>query len=381
VHILQVNSSDFGGGAEHVALTLHREHARRGHRSSLVVGATRSEDPQVFELDNDSARNIWARSWRKAGDALAPLDGHVRGVGRLRRTIPLAVGQPRRWWSIHRGREDFAFPATSRILELTGSSPDVVHAHNLHGAWTRDGGFFDLRDLAPLSQARPVFLTLHDAWLLSGHCAHSFDCDRWITGCGSCPDLSIYPSIPRDATAPNWRQKREIYARSRLRVATPSRWLMEKVERSMLAPGIVEARVIPYGIDLDVFRPGGKESAREESGLPTDATIVMLAANALRNGEWKDVPSMRSMIEASVDEPLLFLAVGEDGHEERQGQSIIRFVPWQNHAALARLYQAADIYVHPARADTLPLVVIEAMACGTPVVTTSVGGIPAMPTP
>jgi hypothetical protein len=55
-------------------------------------------------------------------------------------------------------------------------------------------------------------LTLHDAWLLSGHCAHSFDCQRWKTGCGECPDLDVYPASPRDATACNWRRKREILA-------------------------------------------------------------------------------------------------------------------------------------------------------------------------
>ena len=111
----------------------------------------------------------------------------------------------------------------------------------------------------------PTVLTLHDAWLLSGHCAHSFDCERWKTGCGECPDLTIEPAIRRDATADNWVRKRDIYARSRLYVATPSPWLMGRVEQSMLAPAVEQARVIPNGVDLSVFRPADKRSIRAGS--------------------------------------------------------------------------------------------------------------------
>jgi glycosyltransferase involved in cell wall biosynthesis len=373
VHILQVNSTDVGGGAEQVALTLHREYARRGHRSSLVVGSARTGEEGIVELDDDALRGTWARSWREVARALAPLDRRVPGAGPLRRSLPLVVGRPRNWWATRRGHEDFDHPATSQLLAIAGSSPDVIHAHNLH--WGRRG-YFDLRALESLSSERPFFLTLHDAWLLSGHCAHSFDCERWLTGCGKCPDLSIYPSIARDATAFNWRRKRDIYARTRLRVATPSRWLMDKVERSILAAGIAEARVIPYGIDLRNFHSADKTLARHELGLPTDRPIVMFAATGLRSNPFKDVPLLRAAIATASDEPLLFLAVGEDGPQEHHGQAVIRFVPPQEHRTMARFYQAADVYVHAARADTFPLVILEAMACGTPIVATAVGGIP-----
>src|SRR5439155_11546406 len=119
--------------------------------------------------------------------------------------------------------------------------PDLVHCHNLHAK------YFDLRVLPWLSRQVPVVLTLHDAWMLSGLCCHSFDCERWRTGCGQCPHLTlyptIYPGIP-DATHLNWKRKRKIYRRSRLYVATPSRWLMQKVKQSILAPAVIEARVI-----------------------------------------------------------------------------------------------------------------------------------------
>jgi len=371
MHIVQLSTADLAGGAERVALTLFGAYRQRGHRSSLVVGHARTSEEGVFELDHDAMRNRWARSWRTVGRALAPLDGRVRGAGRLRRTLQLTVGQPRRWWSIRSGREDFDFPATGQLLKLVDAPVDVLHAHNLHG------GYFDLHALPALSRAYPFVLTLHDAWLLSGHCAHSFDCARWITGCGLCPDLSIYPSIPRDATAFNWRRKRDIYARSRLRIATPARSLMDKVERSVLAAGAVETRVIPNGLDTTVFRREDQSRAREKLALPEGTIIVMLSADALLGGrEWKDVMLTRSVVEAMADKPIFFVAVGADAPEERYGRAVVRFVPPQQHTAMARYYQAADMYLHAARADTFPNVVLEALACATPVVATAVGGIP-----
>jgi glycosyltransferase involved in cell wall biosynthesis len=224
-------------------------------------------------------------------------------------------------------------------------------------------------------------MTLHDAWLLSGHCAHSFDCERWMSGCGQCPDLSIYPAIGRDATAWNWRRKKRIYAKSRLYIATPCRWLMRKVEQSMLSPAIEQARVIPYGTDLSVFKPGSKLESRILFDLPLEADILIFTANGIRKNIFKDYRAMRSAIghlaERRSQRPLVFVALGEDAPAERIGAAEIRFVPFQKDAAVvARYYQAADIYIHSARADTFPNTVLEALACGTPVVATAVGGIP-----
>ncbi|HVS85858.1 MAG TPA: glycosyltransferase [Gaiellaceae bacterium] len=376
MRIVQVNSSDSGGGAEGIALVLHREYRRRRHDATLLVAWSLTGEAGVAEFEDAALRSRWTRAIRSAARALGALDGRFPGAARVRRALPLALGQPATWWAIRRGREDFDHPTTEQLLTVRGSAPDIVHAHNLHGGGLRGNGYFDLRALAEVSQVRPVFLTLHDAWLLSGHCAHSFECERWLSGCGDCPDLSIYPAIARDATAFNWRRKRDIYARSVLRVATPSRWLMDKVERSMLAPGVVESRVIPYGIDVELFRPGDRAEARDELGLPSDRPIVMFAANGLRANPFKDLALLRSALEAVSQEPLLLLAVGEEGPAERHGEAELRFVGRRDPATMAALYRAADVYAHPSRADTFPVVVLEAMACGTPVVATAVGGIP-----
>jgi glycosyltransferase involved in cell wall biosynthesis len=285
------------------------------------------------------------------------------------------LAEPRGWLDTLRGLEDFHYPGTRRLLELPPGPPDVVHAHNLHGK------YFDLRALPELSRQVPFILTLHDAWLMTGHCAHSFECQRWRTGCGACPDLSIYPGIRRDATALNWRRKREILAASRLHVAVPCRWLLGLVEAAFPVSGIAESRIIPYGVDLSVFRPQERARVRADLQIPEDADVLLFAANGIRNNVWKDYGTMRAALGThparSPRRKLLFLALGETAPDERVGSGELRFVPYQRDPAwVARYYCAADLYVHAARADTFPNAVLEALACGTPVVATAVGGIP-----
>ncbi len=243
------------------------------------------------------------------------------------------------------------------------------------------GNYFDLRVLSSLSRRVSVVLTLHDAWLISGHCAHSFDCDRWQTGCGQCPDLGIYPAIRRDATAQNWQRKRDIFAQSRLYVSTPCQWLMSKVKSSILYEAAAETRVIPYGVDLSVFRPVDRAAVRAELGLEQDALVLTFAANGIRKNVFKDYQTMRGAVqtvaERSPQRKLIFLGLGEDAPTERIGRAQVRFIPFERDAGrIARYYQAADLYVHAARVDTFPNAVLEALACGTPVVATAVGGIP-----
>src|SRR3990172_6801419 len=138
-------------------------------RSAAAAGRTSTTPPP--------ARTRGAPRGGGAGGGPAP--GGGRGLGE-------AVADRARWAARLRGREDFNFPGTAALLELPGRTPDALHLHNLHG------GYFDLRALPALTARVPAVLSLHDAWLLSGHCAHSFDCGRWETGCGECPALWIY---------------------------------------------------------------------------------------------------------------------------------------------------------------------------------------------
>lgn len=232
-----------------------------------------------------------------------------------------------------------------------------------------------------MSRRLPLIMTLHDAWLLSGHCAHSLACQRWQTGCGACPDLTLYPAIRKDNTAQNWKTKRAIYQDCQLYLATPSQWLMDKVQRSMLAPAVRQARVIPYGIDLSIFRPGSQAAARQRLGLPALARVVVFVATHARQNAYKDYQTIEAAAVKLSREwrgpPLFTIALGASGNARRLGNMELRYAPFENDpGAVASYYQASDVYVHAAKADTFPNVVLEAMACGTPVVATAIGGIP-----
>ncbi len=381
MRILQVNTYDVGGGAEAVVWQLFQEYRRRGHRSWLAVGAKRSEDTDVITIPNDEASTKWAQWCLAFGDALSPYVGKIRGAWRLQRLLHSGIAHPKRWLDLYLGRENFDFPAAWRLLDLTDGRPDIVHCHNLHGGWLSRGGFFDPRALTRLSRQVPTVMTLHDTWLLSGHCAYTLGCERWKTGCGDCPDLTIYPAVSRDATAYNWRRKKDIYAHSAIFVATPSRWLLKRVQQSMLAPAVVEGRVIPNGVDLSVFCPMKQEDARAVLGLPQNVKVLLFVANAARSNIFKDYGTIRAAAaqvgERFRSQRVILIVLGEGGETEQLGNGEIRFVPYENDRRnVARFYQAADVYVHAAKADTFPSTVLEALACGTPVVATAVDGIP-----
>ena len=366
MRILQVNTDEIHGGAAKVARALFVAYRERGHASWLAVGDKRSNDADVLPIPNREGRGGWHRFWQQAGS---------RGGAGLWPRLTGALADPARWFDTFRGVEDFHFPGSRRLLGLPPAEPQVVHCHNLHG------GYFDLRLLAGLSRRLPVVLTLHDAWLLSGHCAHSLACQRRKTGCGSCPDLTLYPAVRRDATAYNWRRKRKIYAQSRLHVATPSRWLMGKVEQSMLSPGIVDARVVPNGVDGKVFHPADRVEARKLLGIAPETSMLLTSGIMMRRNVWKDYPTLREALaqaaSRSAGRSLLLIVLGEDAPPERVGGLEIRYLPFQDDPlVVARYFQAADVYVHSAREDTFPNSVLEALSCGTPVVATSVGGIP-----
>jgi len=340
---------------------------QRGIGSQILVGRKLTDSDGVTEISDHSFSKHWSDFWSWIHQATSRRKWS--GIS----AISLAM-KKLAYPTALIGRETFHFPASHKLLSLCRRSPDLLHLHNLHG------NYFDLQFLAPLSQQIPVVMTLHDAWLLSGHCAHGVSCERWQTGCGQCPDLTIYPSIERDGTRYNWNRKASIYAKSKLHVVTPCRWLMNRVEQSMLWPSIVSAEVIHNGVDLNVFRPMPKSECRSQLSIPEHVRVLMFAANGIRANPFKDFVTLRSAladIAGKSSEKVLALAIGDKPQTEFIGTVELRFVDFQNSQdAMARYYNASDVYVHAARVDTFPNSILEAMACGVPVIASAVGGIP-----
>jgi len=368
-----VSTADIAGGAEKIAWNLFQSYRARGFESRLAVGRKLSDDPDVVSIPRQNDWDAWSGFWLDLEQRLRRRPRQGRGLLRIQ-TLLRTIAHPRRELEARFGMEDFNYPGSRRLLGLAPHRPDIVHCHNLHG------GYFDLRVLPALSRCAPVVLTLHDAWLLSGHCAHSFGCQRWKTGCGRCPDLGLYPAVARDATAYNWRRKKRIFSRSCIYLSTPSKWLMQKVQDSLLRDSLAETRVIPNGVDRSIFFPAPKAAVRSELGLSQNATIVLFAAHRPQTNIYKDYATLRAAMEKIVRaqrRPMTFLCLGGEEKLERVGAGEFRFVPFQKEPnVVARYYQAADLYVHASLVDTFPCSVLEALACATPVIATEVGGIP-----
>lgn len=368
--ILQISTVDRGAGCAKVVLNLHKSYIARGHDARLLVGFQCTNTVNVAEAGAYSHTSIWAPLCAYL-DRLVANGPSFRGKHRLRDWLR-CLAWPRRLYDRLRGAEDFNYPYSHHLLDDPAWVPDIIHMHNLHG------NYFDLSALVPLSQQVPVVLTLHDAWLLTGHCAYPIDCERWRTGCSECPDLKRPPTISRDRTHENWLRKKAIYDQSRLFVATNSCWLMNMVDQSMLAA--VAKRVIPNGTDLRVFHPSDQKGARSRLKLPQDAFICLFVARTgSKSNPYKDYTTVQDAVEqiqvVALDKRLLFVCVG--GRAMSSNSPNRRFVGFVSEPErMASYYQAADILLHAANAESFGLVLIEAQACGLPVVATAVGGIP-----
>jgi glycosyltransferase involved in cell wall biosynthesis len=375
--ILHVGKADIGGGAEKVASDLLQATSLRGLRSRMAVGIKQSNNDDILLMPRVSDADCysrWTRGWLRLADKFSFMEGRVRGIWRVLKLMRI-IAQPRILLKIRRGHEDFDFPGSWHVLNFISEYPDILHCHNLHG------GYFDLRALPKISHQVPTVLTLHDAWLLSGHCAHSFDCERWETGCGKCPDLALPPAIKRDATAYNWSRKKKIYEKSRLYVVTPSQWLMNKVERSMLAHAIIEARVINNGVDLNVFHPSDFRKARMELCISQEETVLLFVGYHALNNPFKDYSLLKAAFkrvsEKLSNKRVTLICIGQKQNNEHMGNAKILYVPFtKDSKILSRYYQAANCYVHASKEEVWGLTITEALACGTPVVATEVGGIP-----
>lgn len=293
------------------------------------------------------------------------------GGKRLRRDIAW-IADPNGLKDIILGREFFGFPGTWEIMDLIPCKPDIIHCHNLHG------GYFDLRVLPWLSKQVPVLITLHDAWLLSGHCAHSLECAGWETGCHQCPDLTIYPPIRRNTSNFNWFRKRQIFLKSSLFIASPSQWLMNKVKKSILAPAMVDSRIIPHGVDVRIFHPGDKYAARDILDIPLDINVLLIIGDIMRSNLWKDFKTFRTALEGlKIHRKTWLLCLGVIRKNQKIGNVEVRFFDFQkDRRFISYFYRASDLYIHPAKADTFPNTILESLACGTPVISTPIGGIP-----
>ena len=370
MRILQIAQSELGGGASKVAFDLHRYYRGAGHDARLLVKFPSMTFPGLMGIDAFSGTSFWAPLCALTDKIIGKFK-YFRGQRLLREAL-WGIAWPPRLWDRWRGIEDFNYPYSHRLLADKEWIPDVIHLQNV------STNLFDLRALPFLSNQVPVVVTLHDAWFATGHCAYPMDCDRWRSGCGQCPDLKRKPSVTHDNTHANWSRKRDIYSQSRLFVAANSNWSLGLARESILKAA--EFRVIHPGIDLEVFCLGGKERARDLLNLPQDAFICLyVSKSGPKKDAYKDYSTIVDAVERletqGTSKDFVFLCVGgrltKPLFPQRRSVSYIK-----DPQDLVHYYRAADVFLHAANAESFGLTLLEAQACGTPVIATEVGGIP-----
>lgn len=253
--------------------------------------------------------------------------------------------------------------ATKRLLShIESFDPDIVHLHNLHGHNCN----LELMFTYLKKSKKKIFWTFHDCWAFTGYCPHfTFaECGKWTSGCFACPLRSEF-SFFKDRSRELWEKKKDLFGGLDLTIVTPSMWLAGLARRSFLKDYPVE--VINNGIDLEVFKPA-EGDFRAKYHLENKYVLLGVAFN------WGVRKGLDVFIKLSeqLDGRFRIVLVGTDAKVDRQLPSnIVSIHRTHDQKELAEIYSAADVFVNLTREDNFPTTNIEALACGTPVITTS----------
>ena len=262
------------------------------------------------------------------------------------------------------------FATRKLIRKLDRIQPDMVHIHNIHGHNC------NLRMLFSYLQRTGIKVcwTFHDCWAMTGYCPH-FDmigCAKWQKSCGNCPQRKYF-SWFFDRSGWLQSQKKQLFTALPMTIVTPSQWLADITKQSFLQDQPV--RVIHNGINLEVFRP--RESDFRKRYGCEDKHIVLGVAF-----DWDRRKGLDVFIELArrLDDSFQIVLVGTNEKVDSQLPSgILSIHRTQNQQELAELYSAADVFANPTREENYPTVNMEALACGTPVLTFATGGSPEIP--
>ncbi|SEW39799.1 glycosyltransferase [[Clostridium] fimetarium] len=248
------------------------------------------------------------------------------------------------------------------INQCKAYNPDIIHLHNIHGSYIN----IDLLFKYIKEMKLPVIWTLHDCWAFTGHCAYYtyVGCSKWKDCCYDCIQRNLYPaSIFRDNSKKNYIFKKELFnGIENLKITTVSNWLKFEVMQSYLNK--YDVQVIPNGIDLDIFKPT-ESDFRQKFDLE-NKTIILGVASIWhdRKGLW-----LFNELADRLDNFYKIVLVGITEKQKNNLSSNILVIQRTNDLMeLAEIYTAADLFLNPSIEETFGMVSLEALACGTPVI-------------
>ncbi len=326
-----INTNDISGGASRIAYDLASE--------------IRKNRGLIFYVKHKKSNEDWIK-----------IIGNIES--NLYRFLLKKIAKNKGWI------EFSGFDAQTLINDTFYLKSSIVHLHNLHDE------FFSPFLFNTLFKSKKILWTIHDESIYTGHCSCTLGCQKWKKGCGGCPSLDTYPSVNYDNTKLVFEHKIKIIQNLDPIFVCPSKWIAERLK--IIYPK-QRVDVIHNGVDTTIFKPIDQNLARTKLGFPLSKKIILFVAEYSTNNPFKGGDIVRSLINDIHFRDYLFVTVGEKKEFINQNHVGVGYI--DNPMDLAVLYSAADLLLYPTRADNFPLVVLESMSCGIPVIASDIGGI------
>jgi glycosyltransferase involved in cell wall biosynthesis len=353
--VVHLNTYDGNGGAGRACIRLNRALLSQGIESKIIVHYKFGKNPEIGEFNT----NLFQKGWTAA-------------------SIILERIWAKRYLKALKTPFSFAWFGRPVIHNEDVKKADIIHLH-----WVNHG-FLNPKHLAEIARLnKPVVWTFHDSNAFTGGCHVRYSCDHFQRECGNCPLLK--DADPNDASHKIWLEKRDAYNKLNFTIVAPSRWMQRSIAESSLMKGKAVSQ-IPNTLETDVFKPADKTSAREKLGLPKDKFIFLSGFMPSRKDMHKgtcylleSLELLKNRLGEKADQVELVVFGNRNTKDMPEFPFKTSFLGTINDdGQLALCYSAADAFLIPSLEDNLPNTVIESLACGTPVIAFTTGGIPDM---
>jgi tetratricopeptide (TPR) repeat protein/glycosyltransferase involved in cell wall biosynthesis len=362
IKIVHLCTQDYGGAGK-AAYRLHKGLQKIGVDSTMLVVNKQSGDPSVKVLPSEYLGSV-------TQCLNIPTYGSPLWQQQMLRWQNQMAKYPNRPVGLEMFTDALSDIQLDQVQEIRDA--DIINLHWVAGALDYPNAPLALRD-------KKIVWTLHDMNPLTGGCHYSGDCEKFKETCGACPQLGS--NIEEDVARQNWNQKYYAFQNLDLNIVTPSKWLANCASGSRLLSKF-PVSVIPYGFPLDTFKPYSKTDIRRSLNIPEDASVILFGADSIVNARKGFVYLLEALkrLPLNQENTTVVLTFGgfPEGLQIETKHKIHNLGSIADENKLALAYSAADVFVIPSLEDNLPNTVVEAMACGVPVVGFDIGGIPDM---